>query len=300
MKIALHSVSYAGTWAEDTLSLEETIDRTADLGYAGILLMAKRGHASVLDLGPSQRERLRAQLERRGLEVAGMAAYTDFTVGGDRPDVPLSEMQVLYVDECARLAADLGSGVVRVFTGYERPDLAPSQAWARCVDAIRECGVRAAEHGVVIAVQNHHDVANHHEALRDFVLEVGLPNVKLGFDAWAPALHGLDSKSLESAARELAPLTVQTIVADYVLRRRFRFERDLNSYREEPPSTVAVPIGEGFIDYESFLRGLFSGGFDGYVIYEMCSPLRGGGSLDNLDRHARRFVEWAAATHTGS
>jgi sugar phosphate isomerase/epimerase len=52
-------------------------------------------------------------------------------------------------------------------------------------------------------------------------------------------------------------------------------------------------MGEGIIDYESFLRGLFGGGFDGWVFYEMCSPLRGGGSLENLDRHARRFVEWA-------
>ena len=47
------------------------------------------------------------------------------------------------------------------------------------------------------------------------------------------------------------------------------------------------------IDYETFLRGLVAGGFDGHLIYEMCSPLRGGGDMANLDRYARQFLQWA-------
>jgi hypothetical protein len=41
-----------------------------------------------------------------------------------------------------------------------------------------------------------------------------------------------------------------------------------------------------------FCRGLRAGGFDGTVAYEMCSPLRGGGTIENLDSCARRFLEW--------
>jgi len=51
-------------------------------------------------------------------------------------------------------------------------------------------------------------------------------------------------------------------------------------------------MGEGFIDYRGFLQALVAGGYQGAVAYEMCSPLLGGGSLDNLDRYARRFVEF--------
>ena len=36
----------------------------------------------------------------------------------------------------------------------------------------------------------------------------------------------------------------------------------------------------------AFVQGLKEGGFRGYICYEMCSPLRGGGSLANLDRTA--------------
>jgi sugar phosphate isomerase/epimerase len=48
----------------------------------------------------------------------------------------------------------------------------------------------------------------------------------------------------------------------------------------------AVPLGEGFVDLRAFFRGLKEGGFDGYVAYEMCSPLQGGGSEANLDATA--------------
>ena len=57
------------------------------------------------------------------------------------------------------------------------------------------------------------------------------------------------------------------------------------------PYVQAVPVDEGFIDYRAFLRSLREGGFDGSVAYEMCSPLLGGGSEENLDRYALRFVE---------
>ena len=48
---------------------------------------------------------------------------------------------------------------------------------------------------------------------------------------------------------------------------------------------------DGFIDLEGFFKGLKEGGFDGYVAYEMCSPLRGGGSEENLDATARIALE---------
>ena len=51
-----------------------------------------------------------------------------------------------------------------------------------------------------------------------------------------------------------------------------------------------MPLGEGFIDNEAFFAGLKEGGFDGYVAYEMCSPLRGGGSEENLDAAAGKAL----------
>jgi sugar phosphate isomerase/epimerase len=112
------------------------------------------------------------------------------------------------------------------------------------------------------------------------------------FDAWTPALHGDD---IVTAARRMAPHTVHTTVADYVVRPRYRYQPDLVNFAREPDVVRAVPMGEGFIDYAGFFRALKEAGYQGRVAYEMCSPLRGGGDEANLDRCARRFLEYMAS-----
>lgn len=108
------------------------------------------------------------------------------------------------------------------------------------------------------------------------------------FDPWGPALNGED---LAAYARILAPRMVQTTLADYVRLKRFAYMPGLVNYRPMPEMVRAVPLGEGLVDLESFFEGLRDGGFRGYVAYEMCSPLRGGGSEENLDGTAKTSLE---------
>ena len=84
---------------------------------------------------------------------------------------------------------------------------------------------------------------------------------------------------------------VQTTLADYVRLPRYRYVPGLVNYRRLDDAVRAVPVGEGFLDLAGFFAGLREGGFDGYVAYEMCSPVRGGGGEDNLDRTARASLE---------
>jgi sugar phosphate isomerase/epimerase len=291
-KTALHSVSYAGLWGQARLSLEDFLERARSLGFSAVMLMAKRPHLSVLDCDAAARKDLRSRLERLDLKVACLAGYNDFGMGADRPDIPARELQLLYIRELCRLARDLGCGLVRIFTAYPSGSVSFDQHWSACVAALRECARLAESFGVTLGVQNHHDTAAHYESLFDLLEEVGQPNCKAMFDAWAPALQGTD---LATAVKKMAPYIVHTTVADYVRRPRFRYEPGLVNYLPEPPAVRAVPMGEGFIDYRMFFRALREVGFDGYVAYEMCSPLRGGGGEDNLDACARRFLEYMAA-----
>ncbi|MSR60642.1 MAG: sugar phosphate isomerase/epimerase [Planctomycetaceae bacterium] len=292
-KTALHSVSYAGVWPGQTrLSLEAFLEKAKALGYDGVMLMAKRPHLSVLDYDEAARRRLRDKIQSVGLAVACLAGYTDFCLGSQRPEIPTREMQILYVTELARLARDLDCSLIRVFTGYAGPGVSLDQSWGWCVESLRECARRAAQFGVTIGVQNHHDTAVHHASLRDLLDDVAEPNCKTMFDAWAPALQGCD---LVEAVGAMAPHVVHTTVADYVRRPRFTYVSPLVNYVRETDAIRAVPMGEGFIDYRAFFGALAKAGFDGYVAYEMCSPLRGGGSEANLDRCATQFLEFMAA-----
>lgn len=150
--------------------------------------------------------------------------------------------------------------------------------------AVRECARVTADCGVILGLQNHHDVGAAEAAYWEFMDDVGHPNCRAMFDPWSVALHGTD---LYQAALRAAPRMVQTTLADYVRLPRFAYQPGLVNYAPLDAMVRAVPLGQGFLDLEGFFRGLHEGGFDGYVAFEMCSPLRGGGSLENLDSTAR-------------
>jgi sugar phosphate isomerase/epimerase len=292
-KLALHTVSYAGVWrGQAFLPLERVLERARELGFDGVMIMAKRPHLSPLDYDREARERLREKIEAMGLEVACLAGYVDFTAGVDRPMTPMVEVQAVYVGELARLARDLGCGMVRVFTGFERPGLPFDKLWDICVQGLKLASQRAAEFNVTLAVQNHHDIAIHHESLRWLLEEVDEPNCKAAFDAWAPALLGLEGEELKEAVRVIAPFLVHTTVADYIKHPRFIYDQSLTNYLKREARLNAVPMGTGIVDYPSFFEALREIGYRGWVAYEMCEVLKGGGSEENLDRYARRFLEY--------
>jgi sugar phosphate isomerase/epimerase len=300
--LTLHSVSYAGLWAgQAKLSLEEFVPRAAQLGYQGVMLVGKRPHLSLLDYDAERRKRLRDLVGANNLTVSCIAGYTDFTAGAERAEIPNAEMQAVHVMELARAARDLGAPSVRIFTSYERLDiLNHAAAWQRTVAAIKDAARRAADCGVMLCVQNHHDVALHHESLLALLEEIDEPNCKAAFDAWAPALHGMSGEALREAVLHTAPHMVHTTVADYTRRPRYRYLPGLTNYAREDDEAQAVPMGEGFIDYRTFFGALRDAGFSGSIAYEMCSPIRGGGSLENLDRYSRRFVEYMQAFAAGT
>ncbi|HOZ48149.1 MAG TPA: sugar phosphate isomerase/epimerase family protein [Candidatus Hydrogenedentes bacterium] len=284
----LFSVSYAGLWGQARLDTVSFIRKAAELGYRAVELMGKRPHLSVLEASPERLAAVHDAARTAGVEIATIAGYTDFTAGQTAAEVPCVEMQVAYVEGLARMGAALGAKIVRVFTGYTADVTAPQQDWNRCVAAIRECAAVAQGHGVVLGVQNHHDVAVGVDAYREFLHDVGHSNCRAMFDPWAPALHGDD---LYECAKAMAPHMVQTTLADYVRLKRFVYRPGLINYEEVPGMVRAVPLSEGFVDLDAFFSGLKDGGFHGYVAYEMCSPLRGGGSIENLDGAAAKSLD---------
>ena len=291
MTPTLFSVSYAGFWGQHRLGLIPFLEKAAALGYPAVEIAAKRPHLSVLDFPDLESiAEVKQAADRLGIEIATLAGYTDFTAGQNAAEVPFVEMQILYVRQLAQLARGLGASVIRVFSGYFT-DLANHQAdWNKCVVALREAASVAADAGVVLGLQNHHDVGVSVDGFVEFLDDVNHPNLKAMFDPWSIALHG--DVDLYAAARRMAPQMVQTTLADYIRIDRFQYRPPLINYqRIDPPAVRAVPLGEGFLKLEEFFAGLKDGGFDGYVAYEICSPIRGGGSEANLDAASRSALE---------
>lgn len=290
MKTVLHSVSYAGLWpGQVRLSLEDTLRKAAKLGFSGVEIVAKRPHLSPNDYDADRVKNLRELLDSLELECACLAAYTNFTGGAESAEVPFGEMQVLYLSRLAEIAKTLGCPRIRVFTAYRRSDMTYAEQWQRCVTLLRECALRAGEHGVTIGIQNHHDLAVTAVEMKALIEEIGEPNVKAFLDAWAPALQ---RRNLRDEVRIIGDLIDFTTVADYQPRPRFRYLPGMVNYERCDDAMQAVPMGEGIVDYKTFFSALQEVNYSGPISYEMCSPLVGGGSEENLDRYCRAFHDY--------
>jgi len=293
MTPSLFSISYAGFWGQSSLSLTDFIKRSGELGYSSVVIAGKRPHLSPLDTSPEFVKPLQDAFAEANVTCDALMAYTNLSqpsaVGCE---VPLVEFQIAYVESLGKIAAQLGTKVIRIFTAYEIEGQDLQAQWNRCVSSIREMCDRVADKGVTIAIQNHHDVGLNSAALLEMLADIDRPNCKLGFDAWSPALRG---ENLYEVAKTAAPHTIITTSADYIKVPRHRYLPELVNYERQAEDWVrAVPFGTGFIDYEGFFKGLRDGGFDGLSIFEMCSPLRGGGEMENLDSCAKTYLEWMA------
>jgi len=293
VKTCLHSVSYMGIWrGQATLTVDQFLVKAKELGFDGVMLAAKRPHLSPLDYDDDARAKLKARIKELGLELVCLAGYCDFGAGIDKAGIPNVEIQALYIGELARMARDLGTNMVRVFTAYERPGIPYDKQYANVVEGLQMAGKIAAKYGVTLAVQNHHDIAIHPDVTKWLLDEVNLPNVKAAFDCWSPTLEGMSSDEIKQAIYKLKPYIVHTTTADYVKHPRYSYEIYNTNYVEQTTQMRAVPIGKGFLDYRTFINTLKEIGYQGYIAYEMCEVLEGGGSIENLDKTAKEFLEF--------
>jgi sugar phosphate isomerase/epimerase len=295
VKPCLHSIGYAGLWrGQAQLGVDEFLVKAKELGFQSVMIMAKRPHLSPLDYDAAARQKLKIRMAELGLTLAALAGYSDFTAGMDKPGIPNVEIQAAYVGEVARLASDLGCQMVRVFTAYERPGIPYDRQYAAVLEGLKLSGKEAAKYGVTLVVQNHHDIALHHDAMLWLIKEVNMSNVKVGWDAWSPTLEGLSAEEIRQSILKLKPYIVNTIAAQYKRQPRFKYVNELTNYQREEPVIRATRMSdpEGIIDYKAFFGVLREIGYQGYLVYEMCEVLDGGGSIENLDRTAKDFLKF--------
>ena len=282
MKFALMTVTYSGLfYAGQPLSLEEQIDKAAQLGFDGLAIETKRPVACPLDLSRSDRARARSLAADRGIELCALESMSDFTSRA----MEQRENNLAMMRAVLELARDLGIGLVKVFAAwpgvvndedstamylpFERghhyrslypPDL---RLWHRAVNGIREVAAWADDMGITLALQNHPPViAPGYEDALAMVQEIDRPNVRLCLD-----VNLFEERQSDDYVREAVERCGAHVALSHYGAWNFRETSDGEVLQEPSPS-----FG-GRINYEAFVDALAQIGYGGYFASEYCTPV---------------------------
>ncbi|MEO2006068.1 MAG: sugar phosphate isomerase/epimerase family protein, partial [Candidatus Poribacteria bacterium] len=196
MKVSLYTISLSGGYYRgDAVPLLDIFPLAREWGYDGVEIEGKRPHGSPLDLDGPARSAIRQAAEDNGLELSAVAAYNDFS----SPVEEHRENEMLMARELIRLAADIGSPIVRVFAAWSGvtrrdgcvtydvaryniehryPGTTALERWEYVRECLVEVSRMAQDYGVVLALQNHEPITSHWDHVLQLVEEVNSPALK--------------------------------------------------------------------------------------------------------------------------
>ncbi len=288
MKISLYTITLSGGYyAGPPVPLLEIIPKAKAWGYDGIEIEAKRPHGNPMDLDKAGRERIRKTAADHGLAISCIASYNDFSSPIDEH----RENELLMVREQIRLAAELGSPIVRIFaawSGVSRrdgritydlarynidhrfPGTTQLERWCFVRDCLAEAARMAADFGVTLALQNHAPIITDYTHMLDFIGEVNSPALKACLDSPLMRLHSREH--YREAIHATGDLLVHTHFGG-----RFERARDGSAQR--------IPYCPGGYPAEdpAFVKLLKEIGYQGHNGYELCSPVLTGHRFEGLE-----------------
>jgi sugar phosphate isomerase/epimerase len=283
IKIGLYTISYLGIWYKGAaLSWNEIIGRCKMYGYDSVELDNKRPLGMPMDIDRRKRDEMRNVCEKNGIEIPCVAANNDFS----SPIAEHREMNLLMVRETARLAADLGAKMVRLFaawygvpihegTGtydlqrgnyYSFERQYPYTTWLQRYHFVRDCLKEAAdigeEFGVTMVLQNHAPLIRHWKDMYDLIRDVDSPRLKACLDL--PIMTRYDHPWVEEAVRTVGDLQIHS---------HFGGEYYRDESGKVKQMMIPVRFGRPLPDYEHFVKLLREIGYGGHLTYELCHPV---------------------------
>ena len=308
MRLSLDTIGYGGyfTAPGESLSLEESIKRTAKFGYDSACLYAHRPLAFPFDLDQDRRKKLRDLYQELDLEMGAIVCCTNFQEGNHVLLYP-QEKEILYVSECIKLAKDMGSKIVRIlaaFYGYFQNPYAQqgyglpafesrSQRVSRCEDwleawhqvrrGIKEVALYAQDEGITLALQTHPEITGNNEETIELIEEINVPSLKVGLDL--PLLESQDPDFIRETVKSMKNLMVYSHTISLTTNKTVGGAP--YSWEEVTPGSLKDPM-----QWEVFIEAVRNIGYDGLLSHEQCSPIVvKGHKLGTVRTIDERYVE---------
>lgn len=192
IKLGIASYSY---WHFRTakVPIETVIEKAADLGVAGVDILHRQMDLPERDpLTPTHRsylQKLKRHAFRNGVDLTCLSIHQDFV----DPDPEYLKRQVEHTKKCIEIAYELGVPCLRLNSGRWNtiasfddlmkargdepilPGHTEDEGFKWCVDCIEQCLPKAAECGVVLALENHWGLTRTPEGLLRVLNSISSP-----------------------------------------------------------------------------------------------------------------------------
>lgn len=279
MRLAFSSNAYMH------FSIEDTIRKIAELGYAGIEILADVPHAWPSFLLEERKQSIRDQLAKHGLTIANINAFMMNAVADPRqpywhpgwtdPDPHYRAIRREHTKRALHLAQEIGA---RNLTTEPGGFLFPGQSWeegARLFyEEIMPCVEVAEKLGVLLLIEPEPELLiEKFDQYLQFAERVQSPWIGLNFDIGHAYCVGEDPQ--DWVAR-MAPYT-----------KHYHFE-DIAATRVHKH---LIP-GHGAIDFEATLAAIQRTGYDGWITVELYPYIA---NPDDAAREAKEYLTAVAA-----
>jgi sugar phosphate isomerase/epimerase len=274
MKLAFSSNAYMH------FSIEETIDKIADLGYLGIEVLADVPHAWPAGLLPPRKESIRQALKRRDLAISNVNAFMMNAVADPRqpywhpswiePDPHYRAIRREHTKRAILLAKEIGAPNLTTEPGGP---LAPGQSWEEAAkifyDELMPCIEVAEKAEILFLIEPEPEllIEKFGEYLQ-FMERLDSPWVGLNFDIGHAFCVGEDPQEW---VERMAPYT-----------KHYHFE-DIAATRVH---RHLIP-GHGAIDFVATLAAIARTGYDGWITVELYPYIE---NPDDAAREAHRYL----------
>jgi sugar phosphate isomerase/epimerase len=283
IKLGLYSITFGGIWYNgQALTFDDLCRYAREYGFDGIELDNKRPMGNPLDLDDSRRAEMRNTLSKHGLEIPCVAANNDFS----SPIPEHRECQLLMVRETAKLAKDLGAGIVRLFAAWpgvpihegtgtydlvrgihytfegQYPFATWLDRWNYTKEGLAEAAKFGEEYGVVMALQNHAPLIRHWKDTYDMVSEINSPWLKVCLDL--PIFENKEKEYVAKAVKTVGSLQIHSHFGGEYFRDQEGIVRQ---------KAIESHFGEILPDYAHYISLMNEIGYKGYFTFELCHPV---------------------------
>jgi sugar phosphate isomerase/epimerase len=198
-RLSLSAYSMRGQFRNGELDMPGFVDWAATLDLDGVELTS---YFFPEKIGGMYLAELKRRCHLNGLDITGGAIGNNVTL----PDGEKLDKQFQHIRRWAWHYERLGAPVNRVFAGHPPEGTSESEAIRRCIPNLEKACAQSAEHGVMLAIENH-DFLTDPERFMEVVKSVDSPWFGVSLDT-----GNFDARDPYKAMAEAAPYAVNVQV----------------------------------------------------------------------------------------